>query len=154
MAYETIKLFEALSPSEFPALSRLEIKDNTRNTLRHYWDPADNKQGWERPRWTYLGLVPSFLASVSTGCLPNLKSLWLDEKALIPLGFAVQNFCDVDTSPSEEPRLDPVLWRETFGTTFQQLESLRVGFGPITHLDAGRILGLCDPTKLTQFGFE
>jgi hypothetical protein len=35
-----------------------------------------------------------------------------------------------------------------------QLDSLRVGFGPIDHIDAEVILDLCDPQKLVHFGFE
>ncbi|KAJ7086282.1 hypothetical protein C8R44DRAFT_752684 [Mycena epipterygia] len=46
-----------------------------------------------------------------------------------------------------------VIWSETLRAAFGQLESLRVGFGAITHLSASLILGLCS-TKLTQFGFE
>ncbi|KAF7367648.1 hypothetical protein MSAN_00828400 [Mycena sanguinolenta] len=164
MAFKWIHLFEHLSPSDFPALSRLEIKDNTRNTTRYRWE---SKQGeWARPGRAYLGLVSPFLGSIGSGFLPKLSTLWVDEKsllppALIPLsemesilpGWSVHQLLDRAPTSSDEP-LDLGPWWEALGAAFEQLESLRVGFGAITHLDAEPILGLCDPTKLTQFGFE
>ncbi|KAJ7139128.1 hypothetical protein C8R44DRAFT_975076 [Mycena epipterygia] len=130
-----VHLFESLSPLDLPALARLEIEDNTRNTARHYWDPADNwRLRWEHKGRTYHGLT----------------NLWVDEQVLIS-----PNICTVEAlldSKSEESA--NVLWRETLQAAFGQLESLRVGFGAITHIEANLILGLCDPTKLTQFGFE
>ncbi|KAJ6613756.1 hypothetical protein B0H10DRAFT_2047394 [Mycena sp. CBHHK59/15] len=147
---DMIKLFEALSPLDLPVLSRLEIKDCTRNTERHYWDSNHNTSGWKHKGRTYSGLVPSFLGSMRTGSLPNLTSLWVDERALIsPHVCTVQDLLNVESEESAN-----VLWTDTVRAAFGQLESLRVGFGAITHIDAGLILDLCDPTKLTQFGFE
>ncbi|KAJ7083247.1 hypothetical protein C8R44DRAFT_822601 [Mycena epipterygia] len=148
-SYETISLFEALSPLDFPALARLEIKDNSRNTARHYWLPADNHLRWEDKGRTYHGFVPVFLRSILTGSLVHLTSLWVDEQILISPNIPVQDLLDGKSEESKN-----VLWRETLRATFGQLESLRVGFGAITHIEASLILGLCDPTKLTQFGFE
>ncbi|KAJ7671836.1 hypothetical protein B0H17DRAFT_1084803 [Mycena rosella] len=126
--------------ADLPALSHLEIKDSTRNTERHYWSSTDNQLGWKREGRAYFGLVPSFLGSIRAGGLPNLTSLWVDERILVlPHRCAVRDLLDPESD--EEP-------------AFGQLESLRVGFGPINHIDAGRILDLCDPAKLSQFGFE
>ncbi|KAJ6560339.1 hypothetical protein B0H19DRAFT_114002 [Mycena capillaripes] len=156
--FETIKLFEALSPLDFPALTHLEIKDNTRNTLRYYWDRADNLRRWEHRGRIYTELVTSFLGAIHTGALTKLTTLWVDEKVLVPAGLSVQDLLGVDddTGSSFPPAESAhhALWKDALGTALKQLESLRVGFGAITHIDAGLILGLCDPTKLTQFGFE
>ncbi|KAJ7474261.1 hypothetical protein FB451DRAFT_1248447 [Mycena latifolia] len=149
MAFETIALFEALSPLDFASLAHLEIKDCTRNTKRHYWDSTNNPNRWGREGRTYLGLVQSFLGSIRAGCLPNLTGLWVDERALLPLGCTVQDLFD----PESEEQTN-ILWTDSLRSAFRQLESLRVGFGPITHIDAGFILSLCDLAKLTQFGFE
>ncbi|KAJ6509091.1 hypothetical protein DFH09DRAFT_274807 [Mycena vulgaris] len=148
--FETVKVFEALSPRDLSALSHLEIKDCTRNIDRHYWESSDNLSGWRHDGRTYSGLVPSFLSSIRTGSLPNLTSLWVDERALIaPHSCTVQAFLD-----PKFPEAANILWRDTLTAVFVQLESLRVGFGAITHDDVGLILDLCDPNKLTQFGFE
>ncbi|KAJ7671848.1 hypothetical protein B0H17DRAFT_1084810 [Mycena rosella] len=150
MAYETLKLFEALSPLDLPALSHLEIKDSTRNTERHYWSSTDNQLGWKREGRVYFGLVPSFLGSIRAGGLPNLTSLWVDERILVlPHRCAVRDLLDPE---SDEETY--IIWTQSLRAAFGQLESLRVGFGPINHTDAGRILDLCDPAKLSQFGFE
>lgn len=153
--YDTIKLFEVLSPLDFPVLSHLDIKDNTRNTLRHYWDRGDDPQRWEHEGRTYSGLVPSFLGSMRTGSLPKLRSLWVDEKMLLPPGFSVQDLLEIDAvpSPTKDSPTEESLWTEVLGTAFERLESLRVGFDPITHVESGLILNLCNPEKLTQFGF-
>ncbi|KAJ7886712.1 hypothetical protein B0H13DRAFT_2043740 [Mycena leptocephala] len=120
--YDTIKLFEVLSPLDFPTLL----------------GSRDDAQRWEHEGRTYSGLVPSFLGSMRTGSLPKLRSLWVDEKMLLPPGFSVQDLLEIDA---------------VLGTAFERLESLRVGFDPITHVDSGLILNLCNPEKLTQFGF-
>ncbi|KAJ6459618.1 hypothetical protein C8R45DRAFT_553430 [Mycena sanguinolenta] len=163
MAFKWIHLFEHLSPWDFPELSRLEIKDHTRNTVRYSWEPQHGE--WERPGRAYFGLVP-FLGSISAGSLPKLSRLWVDEKsllppALIPLdemesirpGWSVHELRERAPTPSDGS-LNLVPWWEALGAAFKQFESLRVGFGAMTHQDVEPILGLCDPTKLTQFGFE
>ncbi|KAJ6516144.1 hypothetical protein C8R45DRAFT_959068 [Mycena sanguinolenta] len=145
---ETIKLFDALSPSDFPALVRLEIKDNNTNTSRYFFDPDEMDQSvYQYDEREYLGLIPSFL----DGSLPKLDSLWVDEKALMPRDCSVHDLLEAEPdSVGNEVQS----CREALRTTFERLKSLRIGFGSITHLDVGPILGLCDPAKLTQFGFE
>ncbi|KAJ7250123.1 hypothetical protein B0H12DRAFT_1072140 [Mycena haematopus] len=163
MAFKWIHLFEHLSPSDFPALSRLEIKDNTRNTSRYYWDLKPNS--WERPGRAYFGLVSPFLGSISTGSLPKLNRLWVDEKSLLPPALIPLDEMDPifplwavhklpKNAQDSSGELNMVAWWEALRAAFKQLESLRVGFGAMTHLDTERILGFCDPSKLTQFGFE
>ncbi|KAJ6509689.1 hypothetical protein DFH09DRAFT_1374688 [Mycena vulgaris] len=161
---KTIKVFEALSPLELSALSHLEITDSDRNTQRHYWgEDEDDDEGDDEGEGegeseserkvegrTYFGLVPSFLRSICAGRLPNLTSLWVDERILIsPHVCTIQDLLDPESR--EEAN---ILSRNTLSAVFRQLKSLRVGFGAITHVDAGLILDLCDPNKLTQFGFE
>ncbi|KAJ7038677.1 hypothetical protein C8F04DRAFT_347026 [Mycena alexandri] len=156
MAFETIKVFEALSPLDFPVLSFLEIKDHTRNTRRYYWESADNSLGWSREGRAYPGFVSSFLGAISTGALPNLATLWVDERVLLPRGISVQNLLAAAALPpssSYEP-INIVEWTRSLRATLAQLVSLRVGFGAIDDVDAGVILDLCEPEKLTQFGFE
>ncbi|KAK7008065.1 hypothetical protein R3P38DRAFT_3027257 [Favolaschia claudopus] len=149
MAYEAIELFEALSPSEFPILSRLEIKDNTRNTSRHFWNNEDNHNRWDRPGRHYVGFVPRFLGSISSGFLPKLRDLWVDEKVLIALPSAVQKVLDPDNLHPQS-----IGWRDALRATFQKMQSLRVGFGPLNHGDAKLVLDICNPDMLKQFGFE
>ncbi|KAF7355097.1 hypothetical protein MSAN_01425300 [Mycena sanguinolenta] len=146
---ETIKLFDALSPSDFPELVRLEIKDNNTSTCRYFFDPEekDPQYVYRFTEREYLGLIPSFL----NGSLPKLDTLWVDEKTLIPWDLSLQDllFADLDSFNNEVKSC-----REALRATFGRLKSLRVGFGSITHLDVGPIISLCDLAKLTQFGFE
>ncbi|KAJ7184681.1 hypothetical protein C8R46DRAFT_465326 [Mycena filopes] len=155
MSYETIKLFEALSPFDFPVLSFLQVKDNTRNAARHYWKTADD-EGWYPDGRTYPGLVPSFLGGINSGALPNLTALWVDECVLLPSpSISIQHLLASVLPPSAaHESIDVVSWTESLKATLAQLESLRVGFGAIDVGDAEAILELCDPQKLTQFGFE
>ncbi|KAJ7751002.1 hypothetical protein DFH07DRAFT_1033979 [Mycena maculata] len=142
--WANLKLFEALSPLDLPALALLEIKDQAKNTRRHYWDGADNAHlRWEYPGWAYPGLVPSFLGAIRTGHLPNLTSLWVDENVLL-----------LPHESAEDLFTENAVWTDALRAAFGQLESLRVGFGAISHIAAGRILDLYDPNKLGQFGFE
>ncbi|KAJ6622181.1 hypothetical protein B0H10DRAFT_916565 [Mycena sp. CBHHK59/15] len=69
MAISTVKLFEALSPSNFSAISHLEIKDNTWNVPKICWDDTTNSGGWKQQGRYFFGLVRSFLGSILTGSL-------------------------------------------------------------------------------------
>ncbi|KAK7064939.1 hypothetical protein R3P38DRAFT_3165944 [Favolaschia claudopus] len=153
----TIELFKALSPSEFPILSRLEIKDNARNTTRHFWNNEDNRHRREQlePGRYYTGLVPRFLGAISSGFLPKLRDLWVDEKILFPPYWAnkavhVQNLFDPDKGLHPEY----IVWEEVLRATFRKTQTLRVGFGPMNHVDAKLVLDICNPDILKQFGFE
>ncbi|KAJ7644412.1 hypothetical protein FB45DRAFT_897846 [Roridomyces roridus] len=121
--WSTVKLFEALSPSDLPALAHLEIRDRTRNTERHCWNSKDNHLGWKHAGRSYPGLVTSFLGSTSAGLLPRLTSLWVDEKVLLPSGVSAHDaLLGSPGSPSETK-----LWHDALHTTFWQLGSLRFG---------------------------
>ncbi|KAF7297664.1 Glycosyltransferase family 32 protein [Mycena kentingensis (nom. inval.)] len=133
MAYNDIRLFEA--QLAMSALRLLEIKDNTRNTNRHYWRSEDDPARWAHPGRTYHGLVP-FLSS---GALPNLTHLWVDERVLLPDNMTLR---------------DNVVWQEHCRTILEQVTSLRVGFGRLLAADLQVLVGLCNPRKLTQLGFE
>ncbi|KAJ7704192.1 hypothetical protein B0H14DRAFT_3028984, partial [Mycena olivaceomarginata] len=161
MAYQEIKLFEALTPLDFPGLSFLEIKDNARNAARYYWESADNSRRYDDEGRVYHGLVPTFLSAIDIGALPNLTTLWVDERVLLPRGISVQDLLATPppspsppsshSTPSEQ--INTLNWTRSLRTTLAQLDSLRVGFGPIDHIDAEVILDLCDPQKLVHFGF-
>ncbi|KAF7340372.1 hypothetical protein MVEN_01956700 [Mycena venus] len=168
MTFEKIKLFEALTPLDFPVLSFLEIKDNAKNAARHYWESADKSRLHSREGRVYHGLVPSFLDAIDIGALPNLATLWVDERVLLPRGISVQDLlATLPPSPSppsssfppssplspSEP-INILNWARSLRATLAQLDSLRVGFGAINHIDAEVILDLCDPQKLVHFGFE
>ncbi|KAJ7159541.1 hypothetical protein C8R46DRAFT_1354248 [Mycena filopes] len=150
VVYARIKLFEALDPLDFPALAFLEISDNTGN-----WETED-RHLWNREGRAYPGLVSSFLGAIDAGALPSLTSVWVDERVLIPRGISVQNLlasAALPSSASYEP-INIVSWTRSLRAAFAQLDSLRVGFGAINDFDAELILELCDPERLTQFGFE
>ncbi|KAF7297654.1 Glycosyltransferase family 32 protein [Mycena kentingensis (nom. inval.)] len=133
MAHNDIRLFEA--QLAMPTLRLLEIKDNTRNTNRHYWRSEDDPARWAHPGRTYHGLVP-FL---SCGALPKLTHLWVDERVLLPDNMALR---------------DHVVLQEQCRPILEQVTSLRVGFGRLLAADLQVLVGLCNPRKLTQLGFE
>ncbi|KAJ7455449.1 hypothetical protein FB451DRAFT_1184234 [Mycena latifolia] len=168
MTFEEIKLFKALTPLDFPVLSFLEIRDNAKNAARHYWESADESRRHGREARVYHGLVPSFLGAIDIGALPNLTTLWVDERVLLPRGISVQDILATlppspssplsslppssPSSPSEPTNI--FNWTRSLRAALAQLDSLRVGFGAIDHIDAEVILDLCDPQKLVHFGFE
>ncbi|KAJ7455464.1 hypothetical protein FB451DRAFT_1277908 [Mycena latifolia] len=155
MTFEEIKLFEALTPLDFPVLSFLEIRDNAKDAAMHYWESADEARRHGRER-VYHGLVPSFLGAIDIGALPNLTTLWVDERVLLPGGISVQDLlATLPPSPSSPSEPTNILnWTRSLRAALAQLDSLRVGFGAIDHIDAEVILDLCDPQKLVHFGFE
>ncbi|KAJ6517056.1 hypothetical protein DFH09DRAFT_1373731 [Mycena vulgaris] len=122
----------------------------------------------------FLGLVPQFLGAVLAGDLPKLTTLWLwlPERALLPANdsgatydaayeflsvqqLLEQELWEAETDPiSTLVPITKVRWREYLHAALEQLESLRVGFGPMEATDVGLLLGTCDPEKLIQFGFE
>ncbi|KAK6992648.1 hypothetical protein R3P38DRAFT_151134 [Favolaschia claudopus] len=155
-----IRLFTGMSPSEFPALSHLEIKDDNGNANpgRVKWDVVDADNDSDHRGRYFAGLVPQFLPS-----LPNLTSLWVDECVLLP-GNAIDDswaahykFCTVtelwDSSSTHYNETDKAAWRASLREILGRLESLRVGFGLMDDVEVGLILDCCDPTKLREFGF-
>ncbi|KAK7046522.1 hypothetical protein R3P38DRAFT_3307831 [Favolaschia claudopus] len=158
-----IRLFAGMSPSEFPALTHLEIKDDNgdANKIRVQWDvdsDNDSDNDSDHQGRFFAGLVPQFLPS-----LPNLTSLWVDECVLLP-GAAIDDswaahykFCTVtelwDNSSTHYNETDKATWRAALREILGRLESLRVGFGLMDGVEVGLILDCCDPTKLREFGF-
>ncbi|GLB44448.1 hypothetical protein LshimejAT787_1700750 [Lyophyllum shimeji] len=163
-----ISLFKALRPSQFPSLARLEIRDTVRNTSPWKWpDDPEDARGWHESSRCYWGLVPHFLASVRSGFLPNLAHLWVNEKVLcMPKGSGPDEYppefygvgelwtptpgVDEDEDEGKRKREWVGILRDVLG----RLESLRVGFGPMSARDVGLVLGCCSPDKLAQFGFQ
>jgi hypothetical protein len=102
----------------------------------------------------YHGLVPLFLGSIYSGSLSNLTSLWVDERVLAVPGWTVQSLLGPKSKDKDTEEEGRIAWVDSLRAALGQLESLRVGFGALTDIDAGLILDLCDPAKLTQFSFE
>lgn len=109
---------------------------------------------WQESGRTYAGLhelIPS---------LPQLRHLWANERVLaVP---ASDNRDDLwDVKPFDGDSQDTIMSRtatspqwELLGRTFERLESLRVGFGPLDASWVTKVLSLCDHTKLKAFGFD
>jgi hypothetical protein len=145
----TIELFQGLSPSDFPVLSHLEIRDDEER------DDPDKFEGR-----LFRGLLSHFLVSLN-----RLTSLWVDEKALLPgkiapVGFenwrfwTLREMWEPDSESAEFVHIDKGRRRADLRAVLSQLESLRVGFGAMDNAEVGLALSCCDETKLRQFGFE
>ncbi|KAJ7895555.1 hypothetical protein B0H14DRAFT_3628106 [Mycena olivaceomarginata] len=163
----TVGLFDGLAPADFSALRHLETKDANRTAILQRLSWESEEIGQYGPYGSgarfFSGLVQRFLC-----VLPGLVSLWVDEQALLPakgegVGFdRVYTFCsvaqlfDADTDSTTTDSITPAVfgvqekaaWRASLKVILGQLESLRVDAAEV-----GLILGCCDPTKLTQFGF-
>ena len=112
------------------------------------------RSDWQESGRTYPG-IHELISN-----LPQLRHLWTNERVLaVP---ASDNRDDAwDAKPFDGESNDEIMSRtvaspqwELLARTFEKLESLRVGFGP---LNAGRItkvLSLCDHVKLKAFGFD
>jgi hypothetical protein len=92
--------------------------------------------------------------------LPQLRHLWVNERVLaVPASGSM----DVvwSAKPFDEESQDTIMSRtvaspqwELLESTFENLESLRVGFGPLNAGCVTKVLSLCDRTKLKAFGFD
>ncbi|KAF7299307.1 Glycosyltransferase family 32 protein [Mycena indigotica] len=143
LAFPDIRLFGALAPLEMSSLRVLEIKDGTKNSVRHHWSPSQDTNGWDHDGRQYHGLVSRFISN-----LPHLTTLWVDERVLLPAGISVQQLL-------ANPQTTKIIKHaEAFQIVLSRLTSLRVGFGRVDAVDVQTILERCDATKLTQFGFE
>ncbi|KAF7350282.1 hypothetical protein MVEN_01332200 [Mycena venus] len=147
-AITTLRLFEALSPADFSALSHLEIKDenHTINRQRLTWD-LEGEYTFKLEGRFFCGLVQQFLPS-----LASLVSLW-STNVFFFLEKAVAELWDDSASTDFDSTLDKAAWRASLKAILSQLESLRAGFGAMDAAEVGLILSCCDPTKLRQFGF-
>jgi len=92
--------------------------------------------------------------------LPQLRHLWVNERVLaVP---ASDNRDDVwGAKPFDGESHDTIMSRTVaspqwglLGRTFEKLESLRVGFGPLNASWVTKVLSICDHTKLKAFGFD
>ena len=109
---------------------------------------------WQEGGRSYIG-IHELVAS-----LPLLRHLWVDERVL-----AVPTSCDIDDAWSAKPfdgeSQDTIMSRtvaspqwQHLAHAFENLESLRVGFGPLNASWVAKVLALCDHTKLRAFGFD
>ncbi|KAF5383045.1 hypothetical protein D9615_004793 [Tricholomella constricta] len=165
-----MRFFMALPPDKFSSLATLEIRDKIQYESRWRWpdEEADpDYEPWDDSSRTYWGLVPHFLSSVRSGSLPNLVNLWVNENALSMPKNAPQEgifsegaeFYSVDElwaveDGDEEENARKAEWISILRAVFVRLESLRVGFGPLSAREVGRVLECCSSDKLTQFGFQ
>lgn len=92
--------------------------------------------------------------------LPQLRHLWVDERTLaVPVSDTTYDVWETKPFDGESP--DIVMSRTVASPrwdflvrTFERLETLRVGFGPLDARWATKVLSLCDRTKLKAFGFD
>jgi hypothetical protein len=151
-------LFQGLSPSDFPCLSHLEIRDNEESG--HAWRDVPIQAGITFGGRLFSGLLSHFLVS-----LDGLTSLWVDEKVLLPgkiapiefegWGFwTLREMWEPDSESAEFVHIDKGRWRADLQAVLSHLESLRVGFGAMNDAEVGLALSCCDETRLRQFGFE
>jgi len=112
-----------------------------------------------RTDWQESGRAYAGIHDLIEG-LPQLRHLWTNERVLaVPTS---DNRDDVwDAKPFDGESHDAIMSRtvaspqwEVLGRTFEKLESLRVGFGPLNAGRVARVLSLCDRTKLDAFGFD
>jgi hypothetical protein len=155
----TIELFEALSPSDFPALSHLEIRDSEERG--HAWRSVT--RGITDIKFEgrlFRGLLRPFLFSLNC-----LVSLWVDESCLLPgkivpvdiegwVFWTIREIWGPDSELPEFVQVDKARWRADLHAVLSQLESLRVGFGAMDDTEVGLALSCCDETKLRHFGFD
>jgi hypothetical protein len=143
-----------LTSANFPSLTHLVIDDFIRDAKR--WSisgelgPAD----WHEGGRIYVG-IHELIAS-----LPQLRHLWVNERVLaVP---STDNEVDVwDLKPFEGESQDTIMihtvnsphW-ESLVRAFENLETLRVGFGQLNAKWVARVLSHCDHTRLKAFGFD
>ncbi|KAF9793409.1 hypothetical protein BJ322DRAFT_127112 [Thelephora terrestris] len=149
-----VRLFSDLTSANFPSLTHLVIDDFIRDAKRwsisgELW-PAD----WHEGGRIYVG-IHELIAS-----LPQLRHLWVNERVLaVP---STDNEVDVwDLKPFEGESQDTIMlhtvnsphW-ESLVRAFENLETLRVGFGQLNAKWVARVLSHCDHTRLRAFGFD
>lgn len=110
---------------------------------------------WQEGGRSYIGiheLLPS---------LPQLRHLWVDERVLAVPASAIVKEDSWDTKAFDGEPQNAIMSRtvtspqwELLARTFEKLESLRVGFGPLSASWVAEVLALCDHTKLKAFGFD
>lgn len=109
---------------------------------------------WQEGGRSYVG-IHELVTS-----LPQLHHLWVDERVLaVP---ASDDRDDVwSAKPFDGESQGTIMLRtvaspqwQLLARTFERLESLRVGFGPLNASWVAKVLALCDHTKLKAFGFD
>lgn len=147
-------LFSGFTAADFSSLTHLIIDDYIRDMRR--WAVGDRIKGgdWQESGRTYVGIH-----ELISG-LPQLRHLWVNERVL-----AVPSFDNRDDAwtgkPFDRESQETIMSRtisspqwEHLKCTFERLESLRVGFGPLNATWVTKILSHCDHTKLRAFGFD
>ncbi|GLB38881.1 hypothetical protein LshimejAT787_0600430 [Lyophyllum shimeji] len=161
-------IFMALPPEKFASLVQLEIQDTTRNDSPWKWpDEPRGHNEWAESGRCYWGLVPQFLASVRSESLSNLVHLWVNQRVLCmpkgtPADYALfggdVGFYDVGelwvAGADEEENARKAEWIAILRAVLGRLESLRVGFGPMSAEEVGLVLECCSRDRLAQFGFQ
>lgn len=125
------------------------------------------RMSWNFPRGTtsvshiglgriYYGLL-DFISE-----LPGLKRLWLDESALVVLDYPLpRQEVEDDAWESFSPFLlavdsmrSPAWLRLVESGVLQQLDSLRVGLGPLDERGINTLFSSMGRNSLVEFGFE
>ncbi|KAF5383042.1 hypothetical protein D9615_004794 [Tricholomella constricta] len=153
-----------LPPDRFFSLTTLEIRDKIRNRTPRRWagaielDSDSDSDSWvlDSSR-TYWGLVPHFLSSVRSGLLPKLVNLWVNQEALSMSKASFQErifshgggFYSVDElwtlGDNDKENVRKAEWISILRAVFVRLESLRVGFWPLSAREVGHVLECCSP---------
>ena len=109
---------------------------------------------WQEDGRSYIG-IHELVSS-----LPQLRHLWADERILaVPVSGGKEDTWESKAFDGESQ--DTIMSRtvaspqwQLLARTFEKLESLRVGFGPLNASWVTEVLALCDHTKLKAFGFD
>ena len=144
-------MFSGFTSADFSSLVHLIIDDSIRDSRR--WTTGGDP-GWEEVGRAYTG-IHELIAG-----LPQLRHLWVNEHVLaVPSSSNEDNLWDA--KPFEGDSQDTIMSRtvdsphwESLGRTFEKLESLRVGFGPLNTNWVIKVLSQCDHSKLRAFGFD
>jgi len=110
---------------------------------------------WQEGGRSYIGiheLIPS---------LPQLRHLWVDERVLAVPASSCDKDDTWEAKAFDGESQDTIMSRtvaspqwQLLARTFEKLESLRVGFGPLNASWVAEVLALCDHNKLRAFGFD
>ena len=149
-----VHLFLGFTAADFSCLIHLTIDDHIRDMRRWATDDENQQGDWKEGGRAYVG-IHELISS-----LPQLRHLWVNERVLaIP---SSDNKDDVWLAKAFDQESQESIMSRTIASpqwvhlknTFEKLESLRVGFGPLNATWAAEILSHCDHTKLKAFGFD
>jgi hypothetical protein len=130
------------------------ITDEVWNADRWNWKKGQDWDEFSELGRVYIG-IHEFVSE-----LPALKELWMDERSfLIPRELSeVEEEADEDRySTSMDENMERTVaspqWSMIVKTS-DRLESLRIGFGPLSAKWVHLVLSVCERRKLKRFGLD